>query len=74
MACLSPVTTSDGRWDRDGPVPTHPEPPARDVYDIPEDYCDYIAFKRDGVDHLSGQRAFTDKLRQLTSYPRRAAR
>jgi hypothetical protein len=44
------------------------------VYEIPEDYCDYIAFKRDGVDHLSGQRAFTDKLRQLTSYPRRAAR
>ena len=38
------------------------------VYDIPEEYCDYLAFKRDGIERLAGQIGLKDKLRRLTSY------
>ena len=43
------------------------------VYDIPEECCEYVAFKRDGSEPLAGQQAFRRKLGQLTSYPKRRA-
>jgi hypothetical protein len=32
------------------------------VYDIPERYCEYVAFKRDGVEPLAGPHGFRQKL------------
>jgi hypothetical protein len=36
------------------------------IYDIPEQYCDYLAFKRDGIELLAGQHGFRNKLSVLT--------
>ena len=38
------------------------------IYDIPEEYCEYVAFKRDGVEQLAGQGGFREKLRVLTRH------
>ena len=37
----------------------------------PEEYCDYFAFKRDGIEKLAGQVGLEDKLRRLTNYPKK---
>jgi UvrD-like helicase family protein len=38
------------------------------IYDIPEEYCEYVAFKRGGVEPLAGQHGFRNKLRVLTRH------
>jgi hypothetical protein len=43
----------------------------RYIYDIPEEYCEYLAFKRDGVERLQGQHGFRKKLRVLTRHRNR---
>jgi superfamily I DNA/RNA helicase len=40
------------------------------IYDIPEEYCEYVAFKQSGVEKLAGQQGFRKKLRVLTRHRR----
>ena len=41
------------------------------IYDIPEEYCEYVAFTRGGVEPLAGQSGFRNKLGVLTRHQQR---
>jgi superfamily I DNA/RNA helicase len=43
----------------------------RYIYDIPQEYCEYVAFTQSGAKQFAGQQGFRNKLRVLTRHRRR---